>query len=127
MKHRLRIILATLAALAGVVVIDQTTPLELADAPSEAVDSVEALALGETADAGLFYCKATFTAPRTTRSICEGVTAGGSQHQRAWVQCLILIPYHWQVWYGPTVGVLQTSTVTATAGQNCFGGYQLRA
>lgn len=80
-----------------------------------------------SAEAGLFYCSTSAPTFNSKRSICEGVTAGGSQHQRAWIECLIPWYGSYRTYYGPTVGVLQYSTATAPVGATgCFGGYQLR-
>jgi hypothetical protein len=84
------------------------------------------IAADATAEAGLFYCSSKSPSYYTQRSICEGVTAGGSQHQRAWRTCLYPL-YQWRTYYGPTVGVLEPSTAyAASGGTNCYGGYQLR-
>ena len=78
------------------------------------------------AEAGLFYCSTTAPTFHSRRTICEGVEAGGNQHQRAWITCLYYT-FQWRTYYGPTVGVLQYSTAYApTDGRNCYGGVQLR-
>lgn len=78
------------------------------------------------AHANIFYCSSTRNGNVSVTSICEGITAGGNQHQRAWIQCKYGI-WVWKTFYGPTVGVFQYSTAYAAAGGvNCFGGYETR-
>jgi hypothetical protein len=126
---KIRLLIAAAVMVGGIAVVGSTaTPV--AEAPAtlaEAVISnVEALVVGEIAEAGLSECSVKRNFLRT-ESTCYSLTAGGNQHQRAFTTCFYYVPYGWRTYYGPTVGVLQTSpAVAASGGSGCYGGYQLR-
>jgi hypothetical protein len=128
-KKKLLIVLAAVATAITTFIMGGPANVAqpVADVVDEVVvDNVQALVVGEVAEAGLFYCSAKRNFNVTT-SICEGVTAGGSQHQRAYTTCFYYVPYGWRTYYGDTVGVLETSrAVAASGGSGCYGGYQLR-